>query len=74
MRLDDFISRAELLELIGKCPPDCLFWLNNIGGISVLDASGGYLGMISRHFLPNGSQFMLALAHDDDATERLPFA
>ena len=74
MRFDEFIPRAELLALIEQCPADSLFWLNNIGGISVLDSDGGYLGMISRHYLPTGSQFMLAWAHNDDASERLPFA
>jgi hypothetical protein len=73
MNLDEFIARDHLIALLQQCPPDALLWLNNIGGISVMDRSGGYLGMISRHYLPNGSKFLVAWAHDD-SNDRLPFA
>ena len=74
MKLDEFIARDHLVALLQQCPKDSLFWINAIGGISILSADGGYLGMISRHYLPNGSRFMVSWAHDDDTNERLPFA
>jgi hypothetical protein len=54
-----YLSKDELLALLGQCPPESQFWINSIGGISVMDAEGKFVGQIALRYTPAGATFAL---------------